>query len=176
MRRVARIAGTLFVGLGLLLLVWAFVVCKWGDPVTSVYTRWEQRKLESRYEKLSAAFPSAVPPSAVLPARPRGTKEDARARARVRAAADRYRLAAETGQPVGRIKVPRLGLSGRRRGTDHESSKGPGWFGFMPGEVSGLHRGPPHRTAPRSRIDRLVRGDVVVIGFHAAASATRDSR
>ena len=169
MRRIARIAGTLFVGLGLLLLVWAFVVWKWGDPVTSVYTRWEQRKLESRYEKLSAAFPSAVPPAAGLPARPRGTKADARARARVRAAADRYRLAAETGQPVGRIKVPRLAASMIVvAGTDYESlKKGPGWDRrtYMPGEGE-LTYIAGHRTtygAPFAHIDRLDKGDVVVI-------------
>lgn len=168
MRRAVRIAGTLFVGLGVLLLVWAFVVWKWGDPVTSVYTHWEQRKLESRYAQLSASFSPATGPAG-QPARAQGTNDDARARARVRATADRYRRAAEVGQPVARIKVPRLGLNMLVvAGTDHESlKKGPGWDRrtFMPGEGQ-LTYIAGHRTtygAPFAHIDRLSKGDVVEI-------------
>ena len=59
-RRAARIAGTLSIGVGVLLLVWAFVIWQWNDPFTSLYTRWEQRMLESRFEKAVASFPKSV--------------------------------------------------------------------------------------------------------------------
>ena len=169
MRRAVRIAGTLLAGLGVLLLVWAFAVWKWGDPLTSVYTSWEQRKLESRYVQLSASSPLAALPAG-RPARSQSRNDDdPGARARVRATAGRYRRTVEVGQPIARIKVPRLGLNMLVvAGTDSASlKKGPGWDRrtFMPGEGQ-LTYIAGHRTtygAPFAHIDRLGKGDVVEI-------------
>jgi len=167
MRRAVRLAGTVLMGVGVLLLAWAFVTWQWGDPVTAVYTRWEQRKLESRYERLTKSFtPAATPSQPAVPAQ-QSAKEAARARARVTATAQRYRKAVDAGQPIGRIRVPRLGLSMLVvAGTDHDSlKKGPGWDErtFMPGEGQ-LTYIAGHRTtygAPFAHIDRLDQGDVV---------------
>ena len=169
MRRAVRFAGTALTGVGVLLLVWAFVTWQWGDPVTSLYTRWEQRKLESRYEKVARSFtPAATPTRSTGRATPaQSAKEKARARARIRANARVFRKAVDAGQPIGRIKVPRLGLNMLVvAGTDHDSlKKGPGWDErtFMPGQGE-LTYIAGHRTtygAPFAHIDRLDEGDVV---------------
>jgi sortase A len=169
MRRVVRVTGSVLMGIGALLLVWAFVTWQWGDPVTSLYTRWEQRKLESRYEQVTKSFtPAAAPAPSTGPAAPaQSAKEKAKARARIHANAHVYRTAVDQGQPIGRIKVPRLGLNMLVvAGTDHDSlKKGPGWDErtFMPGEGE-LTYIAGHRTtygAPFAHIDRLDEGDVV---------------
>ena len=33
----------------MLAFVWAFVIWKWSDPVTALYTRYEQHQLKSQY-------------------------------------------------------------------------------------------------------------------------------
>lgn len=166
MRRIVRFAGTILTGLGVLLIVWAFVTWQWGDPVTSLYTRWEQRQLQSRYEKVTAAYEPAAKPTR----RQRPGKERAAIamwRADVRVSARRYHHAVAAGQPIGRIKVPRLGLSMLMvAGTDHESlKKGPGWDErtFLPGEGE-LTYVAGHRTtygAPFAHIDSMKKGDLV---------------
>ncbi len=92
-----------------------------------------------------------------------------RSRQQVRATAGRYRTAATVGQPIGRIRVPRLGLDMIVvDGTDHESlKKGPGWDSrtYMPGAGQLVYIA-GHRTtyaAPFARIDRMRKGDLVEI-------------
>lgn len=172
MRRGVRLAGTVLTGIGVLLLVWAFVTWQWGDPVTSLYTRWEQRKLESRYERLAKSFTPAAPamPSTGMsgkPGRAQSAEQPVADRARIRVNARAYRKAAGRGQPIGRITVPRLGLNMFVvAGTDQDSlKKGPGWDErtFMPGEGE-LTYIAGHRTtygAPFAHIDRLEKGDLV---------------
>lgn len=172
MRRAVRLAGTVLTGVGVLLLVWAFVTWQWGDPVTSIYTRWEQRKLESRYERLARSFTPATPAAPLTgksskAGRAQSAQQAAAERARIRANARAYRKAAGQGQPIGRIKVPHLGLNMLVvAGTDHDSlKKGPGWDErtFMPGEGQ-LTYIAGHRTtygAPFAHIDRLDKGDLV---------------
>lgn len=167
MRRALHLAGTISLGIGVLLFVWAFVVWKWNDPVTALYTRWEQRKLESRYEALAASFPKISTPAAPAPrARPAAQRLS---RQQVRATAGRYRTAATVGQPIGRIHIPRLGLDMIVvDGTDHESlKKGPGWDArtYMPGAGQLVYIA-GHRTtygAPFAHIDRMRKGDLVEI-------------
>lgn len=169
-RRAARIAGTLSIGVGVLLLVWAFVIWQWNDPFTSLYTRWEQRKLESRYEKAVASFPkTAMKAAPTAAAAPRAAARSKPSPAAVKANAARYREMAATGEPVGRIDVPRLGINMIVvAGTDHESlKKGPGWDArtFMPGGGKLVYIA-GHRTtygAPFAHIDRLHKGDLVEI-------------
>jgi sortase A len=172
MRRVVRLAGTALTGIGVLLLVWAFITWQWGDPVTSLYTRWEQRKLESRYESLTKSFTPAAP---TKPApggsgkaqRERSARQAAATRDRIRSSAHAFRKEVDQGQPIGRIRVPHLGLDMLVvAGTDHDSlKKGPGWDErtFMPGEGE-LTYIAGHRTtygAPFAHIDRLDKGDLV---------------
>lgn len=152
MRRASRPLGTLLIAGGIALVAWAGVTWAWGDPFTWVYTQREQSRLADRYERSVEAFGGP----AVLVA------QDDAARA-----AGRYRRQLETGDPVGRLRIPRLGLDlVVVEGTDAESlKKGPGRYegSFLPGEGQLVHVA-GHRTtygAPFARIDRLSRGDVL---------------
>ena len=73
----------------------------------------------------------------------------------------------ETGAPVGRLRVPRLGLNAIVvDGTDHDSlTKGPGRYekSYVPGEGQLVYIA-GHRTtygAPFAHIERLRKGDSV---------------
>ena len=154
MRRALRASGTLLIVTGLAAGAWAIAVWAWQDPFTALYTYREQQRLERSYEEREQTF--ALPTAATASAK------DALA-----AAARRYRGSLRTGDPVGRLRVPRMGVDMLVvQGTDRESLKrGPGHYtgSALPGEgrlvyVAG------HRTtygAPFSRIDRLRRGDRV---------------
>jgi sortase A len=155
-----RWIGTLFVGLGLIAIAWVLVVFFWQDPFTSVYTHIQQHRLASRYERRVERF-------TVAPAPP--TISIAKERRLVGNAARRYRLASHLGDPIGRIRVPELGLNMILvDGTDHDSlTKGPGrdLRTFMPGEHRLVYIA-GHRTtylAPFSHIDRLDAGDSVTL-------------
>jgi sortase A len=83
--------------------------------------------------------------------------------------AARYRKGLRPGEAIGRLRVPRLGVDMLFvEGTDSESlKKGPGRYrkSFLPGEGELVYIA-GHRTtyaAPFSRIDRLRRGDLVVV-------------
>jgi sortase A len=133
-------------------LAWTVLTWQWRDPVTSVYTAWEQRRLVERLEDL-ARHPQLVTRSA----------EDASG------IATRLRLMLGTGEPVARLRIPRLGLNVVVvKGTDEETlRKGPGLDprGFMPGEGKLVYLA-GHRTtylAPFAEIDRLRPGDRIVL-------------
>ena len=155
-------------------ILWALVVWKWQDPFTAVYTAYEQRQLASRYEKRLATYH-------LPPIREQGTAQPgiaqpgiaqpsiATEQRRIALAARRYRLSLKQGDPLGRIKVRRLGLNAVLvAGTDHGSlTKGPGWerSTFLPGEGQLIYIA-GHRTtysAPFAHIDALRRGDLVTI-------------
>jgi sortase A len=153
------LGGALFV-VGVVLLVWGFVVWRWGDPVTAVYTGWQQRRLSDAYERVVEQYTRQH----VLPAvsRPRGQRA-------IRQAATRFRLDTAEGDPIGRIRVPRLGLNMVLvNGTDTSSlRRGPGRDRrtFMPGEGELVYIA-GHRTtyaAPFAHIDRMKPGDRVVL-------------
>jgi sortase A len=157
-RRLRRLAALLLIcGLGA--IAWTAVVWLWQDPVTAVYTWYEQRKLSSSLEQQFADPANRMP----LP-REHASSVAAEERA-VAAAAARYRRSAHVGQAIGRIVVPRLGLRMVLvNGTDHDSlKKGPGrdLRTFMPGQGRLVYIA-GHRTtylAPFSHIERLSAGD-----------------
>jgi sortase A len=155
MRRLFRTLGALLIVLGLGTLVWAFAVWRWEDPFTSLYTAYEQRGLSSGLDERFASYtPTVEQPETLDPAD-------------LAVVARRYRGETETGEGIGRIDVPRLGLRMVLvYGTDAETLKrGPGLDPrtFFPGQnrlvyVAG------HRTtysAPFSDIESLRRGDVI---------------
>jgi sortase A len=160
MHRVLRITGTVMAVAGAALLVWVVVVWRWQDPLTALYTTWKQRQLAKSYEHRVESFRAPDPrPGASLAA----TTEEIRKLAR------RYRLRSERGQAVGRIRVPRLGLSMIVvDGTDHDSlTKGPGLDRrtYMPGEGQLIYIA-GHRTtyrAPFAHIERMRTGDFVSV-------------
>jgi sortase A len=163
-KRLIRVFGTLLAVLGVLAIAWGFVIWQWGDPVTSLYTRWKQRELSSSYDRIAERF--AIPRAATTSPK---QQQPAQKAAVVRAAAKRFRGSAEEGQAIGRIEVPRLGLdmvivNGTSSGT---LKTGPGRDPrtFMPGEGELVYVA-GHRTtygAPFAHIDRLERGDRVVL-------------
>jgi sortase A len=158
MRRPMHILGTFLALAGALTLVWAFVVWQWQDPFTALYTKWKQRGLSSQYDRLNRSYAGAISHDSL----------SAKRRSIARAA-KRYRLKAKRGQAIGRLRIPRMGVSMILvNGTDHDTlKKGPGRDGrtFMPGENRLVYIA-GHRTtylAPFSEIDTLRAGDRVTI-------------
>jgi sortase A len=143
---------------GSLLLVWALLVWQWQDPFTALYTRWEQRDLARKYEERVEQFEAEAPVRSVeRTTSPVVIAEQAR----------RYRLALGEGDPIGRIKIPKLDLNMIMvNGTETDTlRKGPARHRrtFLPGEGKLIYVA-GHRTtysAPFSHIDRLRRGDRV---------------
>lgn len=181
-RRLLRMAGTALMVAGVLMLAWAFVVWRWQDPLTSVYTALEQRELESSYEARLAEY-ERVGPAAEASDEPEGAPRDVSV-AWLREAARRYRQASDRGDVLGRLRIPRLGVNMLFvNGTDSATlRRGPGRYAgrgsYMPGEghlvyVAG------HRTtysAPFSHIDRLEPGDRVVVEVPYATFEYRATR
>ena len=158
--------GTLSIAAGLLLGGWAFVVWQWGDPITSIYTSWEQRELRSELARVERTY--ALPPSPNASGQPAEVDVAARAAA-VRRQARRLRTSSSPGHALGRIRVSRLGLNMVLiGGTDASSLKrGPGVDGrtHLPGEGQLVYIA-GHRTtysAPLAKIDTLRRGDRIVL-------------
>ena len=114
-----RKVGFLLLGLGALVLAWVGVIGWRGDPITSLYTRYEQHALAGRLSHVERDWLLRNPLS---PALPRGLATSSRAAgrggtalARVASAAGRRdaRAFARTlgsGDPIGRIVIPRLHL------------------------------------------------------------------
>src|SRR3954471_13235552 len=149
MRRIARIAGTLLVGAGLLTLVWVIVVWRWQDPFTAIYTHFEQSRLAHEYEQRARTFGAQV------------------AERDLASEAAAYRRTLDRGDPVGRLEIPRIGLDMVVvQGTDEGSlRKGPGHYipSALPGQGQLVYVA-GHRTtylAPFAKIDDLRVGDPI---------------
>jgi sortase A len=158
MRRAVRLLGTLLAVAGVLMLFWALLVWQWQDPFTALYTKWKQHQLASQYDKRTRSFEPTITGATV-------TAE----RASIAREAKRYRTSSTVGEVIGRLRVPRMGVSMLLvNGTDHDTlKKGPGRDKrtFMPGENRLVYIA-GHRTtylAPFSHIDRLRRGDRITI-------------
>jgi len=158
--RTVRAAANVALATGLLALLWALIVWQWNDPISSLYTRWEQHKLAQLLERQQPFTVSAAAPAAAH------TGPDLAEIARAAAA---FRRRAHQGDPIGWISIPRIGLHVIGvNGTDSESlRKGPGRYlgSFMPGEGRLVYIA-GHRTtylAPFARIDELGSGDRVTI-------------
>jgi sortase A len=159
LRRTLRISSTLMMLAGALLLLWAVVVWQWGDPLTGAYTRWEQRKLSSAFDRTLRAAP---PGRAAAPAPSRAPEPKS-----VAQLAGRFRRDTGQGDPVARLTIDRLDLRVIVvKGTDRRSlKKGPGLDGrtSLPGEGRLVYIA-GHRTtygAPFGDIDRMRKGDLV---------------
>ncbi|MDX6516085.1 MAG: sortase [Gaiellaceae bacterium] len=157
-RRIGHALGSFLVLAGVVMLAWAGLIYFWQDPVTAVYAKYEQHRLASSYRALASDYKPVV-----LPQAPHAERQGLAVEAR------RYRLDATQGQAIGRIMVPRLGLSMVMvNGTDESTLKrGPGrdLRTFMPGEGQLVYVA-GHRTtylAPFSHIDSLRPGDLVTL-------------
>jgi sortase A len=172
MRRTARILGTLLMVAGVGTLGWAVLVWQWQDPFTAAYTTYQQHKLKSSYHRVYDAYrpPSSRPAYRHMKGREEGAPSLAAQKHQTLVDARAYRAGLKEGSPLGRLKVPRLGLNiiavnGTEAGT---LEKGPGRYAgplpsYVPGEGELVYIA-GHRTtylAPFSRIDRLRPGDAV---------------
>ena len=164
-----RRLGTVLIVGGLLVLAYAAAVLFWRDPVTDLYNRYQQNKLESALEREFEAW-DAGPPPAVADA---ADGEDAAApRPGVITARDarRFLRSLDQGQAFGRIDIPRIGVEavvvhGTRWGAD--LSRGPGHYERT--TVPGLGKTvgiAGHRTtfgAPFRKIDKIEAGDEITL-------------
>jgi sortase A len=159
-RRLLRAFSTCLILAGILVLAWTFVVWRWNDPFTSLYTRWQQHELTHEYSTLAARYHGHRVPH-------RASRADA---ARIIATdARKFRLDARQGAAIGRIVVPRLDLNMVLvNGTDHDTlKKGPGRDPrtYMPGEGELVYIA-GHRTtylAPFAHIDEMRAGDPITL-------------
>lgn len=142
--------------LGTLGVVWVIVVWQWQDPFTALYTLYEQHQLATRYNR---SFATYAPP----------VVDAANEEQRIAFEANAYRSSLREGDPVGRLIVPRLGLSKIVvNGTDAaELRKGPGHYigSYLPGQGQLIYIA-GHRTtfsAPFARIDELRPGDPITL-------------
>jgi sortase A len=172
-RLFARLLGLLLIVAGVLTLAWVVVVWQWQDPFTAIYTHIQQNRLAHTYEKrVSAYHPRPLPTHTDLAAVERQIATEARA----------YRSSLHTGDPVGRLKIGRIGISMVVvQGTDHDTlKKGPGHYepSAVPGEghlvyVAG------HRTtylAPFAHINDIKVGDYVTFSVPYATFTYRVRR
>ena len=169
-RRVRRL-GTTLVVLGVFLVAYASAVVFWRDPATDVYAKWRQHQLSSELDGAFEAYRGDAAFAALDRALSAGDPSGPEARrAAVEVAARRFRRTLTLSDPIGRIKIPKLGIGsvfvhGTRWGAD--LSKGPGHYEqtSLPGlgkttAIAG------HRTtfgAPFRHIDELEAGDRIVI-------------
>jgi sortase A len=166
-----RRLGTILAIGGLLVLAYAAAVLFWRDPVTDLYNRYQQNRLESalstEFEAWDAAFPPAEESAA---ADGDGEADLAASRAATARDARRFVRGLEQGQAFGRIEIPRIDVEsvvvhGTRWGAD--LSRGPGHYERT--TVPGLDRTvgvAGHRTtfgAPFRDIDDIRVGDAITL-------------
>lgn len=167
-----RRLGTVLIVGGLLVLAYAAAVLFWRDPVTDLYNRYQQNRLESALEHEFEAWDAGPPPAvaeegdedeeeAVDPAASKAaTSRDAR----------RFLRGLEQGQAFARIHIPRIGVEaivvhGTRWGAD--LTRGPGHYERT--TVPGLGKTvgiAGHRTtfgAPFRKIDEIEVGDEITL-------------
>jgi sortase A len=146
----------LLVAGGVLMLVWVVIVWRWQDPFTAIYTHFQQARLSHAYERRAAAFhPRSA--NGKLAAVEHAVAQEAAA----------YRRTLHRGDPVGRIKIGRIGLDMVVvQGTDEETlKKGPGHYigSGLPGEGHLIYVA-GHRTtylAPFAYINDIRVGDYI---------------
>lgn len=159
MRRVLRPLSGLLLMAGILLLGDAVTTLVWQEPVSALYGRLQQGRLGDRLAELERATPD--PDERRVLARMRN------ARQRLAFSARELDRRARPGDPLGRLKMSRIGLSAVVvAGTDGPSlRRGPGHYPGtpLPG-VGGTVGIAGHRTtygAPFRGLNRLRRGDSV---------------
>ncbi len=154
--RPLRILSTALLTAGVVVMADVGLTLAWQEPVSAAYTAYEQWRAADRLDEITKEFDSSETDSSetVDPAE-------------VRRLAKRFEGKVSEGDPIGRLKVPRIDLNVvLMNGTDTGTlQKGPGRYpqtalpGF--GETTGIAG---HRTtyaAPLRRINEIEDGDEV---------------
>src|SRR3954447_1039022 len=157
MRRFLRPLSAVLVVVGSLLLLDAVVTLVWQEPVSALYAKLQQGRLDDRLAQLEGREPTQVDRKVLSRL---GTLDR-----RLAYAARALNRRTRDGQPLGRLRVRSIGVSSVVvAGTDASSLRlGPGHY---PGTPLPGARGTVaiagHRTtygAPFRRLDKLARGD-----------------
>lgn len=166
-RRALRISSLALITAGLVILADVALTLAWQEPASAIYGSVKQGQAADELEELERSFPVAADLEAVQIAS--GVREKAGLLARS------FADSVETGQGIGRIAIPRIGLDTVLvNGTDTETlQKGPGRFPETAfpgeGETVGIAG---HRTtylAPLRRIDDIEVGDDLLVEMPYAA-------
>ena len=156
MRRALRALSTVLIVAGALLLADAALTLLWQEPVSAVYGRIQQDKLEGKLKDLEKA------PIAAVDQRALRRLDVSR---RLAFAARSLKRRSQEGDPLGRIRIPEIGVSDVFvEGTNApDLRRGPGHYPAtpLPGQ-RGTVAIAGHRTtygAPFHDVDKLRRGD-----------------
>lgn len=162
MRRALRSLSTVLIAVGALLLADAVATLVWQEPLSALYGHVQQGKLEDRLSAIERAPLAAVDQRAL-------SRLDARRRLAFAARATARR--SEPGDPLGRIRIPKIGLSevfveGTEAG---DLRKGPGHYPAtpLPGQRGTIGIA-GHRTtygAPFHDVDDLRAGDRIELAM-----------
>lgn len=172
MRSKLRLLGALLIAAGALTLAWAGLVWQWQDPFTYLSNLYEQRQLAASYDAEAGRFSGGPLSSSSTTSESATTAPSFDAvREGLRREARRYRAGLGPGDPLGRLEIPKIGVTQIVvNGTDTETlKKGPGRHleTFLPGEGELVYVA-GHRTtygAPFSDIDQLQAGDLIRFGL-----------
>lgn len=183
--KLRRRLGKILIALGIVLAAYSAAIVFWGDPATYLYAHWKQNQLSGELNREFADYAASAGANALAVERSRGATplEIAQAqRELVERAANRLNHNLRMSQPLGRIKIPRIGVNaifvqGTRWGPD--LSKGPGHYPqtSLPGvgRTMGIAA---HRTtfgAWFRNINSLDAGDKISSDSRTGRSTTRSS-
>jgi sortase A len=168
-RKRRRFAAVLILA-GILLVGYAAATAFWRDPITDLYARWQQHRLDDALAASIVAFEESEAELAAQRSDAAQAIDDVERRRQLIAAAQRFDRRLKIGQPVGRIVVPRLTLNkvfihGTRWRQD--LSRGPGHFPQT--EIPAIGQTVAiagHRTtfgAPFRYINKLREGDEITL-------------
>jgi sortase A len=160
-RRFLRPLSAVLVVIGALLLADAITTLVWQEPVSALYSRLQQGRLDDKLAKLEGTEPTAVDRRVLSRL---GTLDR-----RLAYAARALNRRTDEGQPLGRIRIPSIGVSSVVvAGTDTASLRlGPGHYAGtpLPG-ASGTVAIAGHRTtygAPFRKLDKVDKGDRIEV-------------
>ncbi len=161
MRRALHILSIAMITAGIVILVDVAMTLAWKEPISTVYGTIQQGKAADSLDDLERSFLSSP--------EHRAASEESDPKVRLDRLAHAFADQVQTGQGIGRIKIPGIGLDAVVvQGTDTASlQKGPGHYPetAFPGEgrtigIAG------HRTtylAPFRHINEIDEGDTVVL-------------
>jgi sortase A len=160
-RRLLRATAALLLVVGVLAVTESVLTFAWQEPVTAFFAQRNQQALGDQLERTRLALLSPAPPSTL--------RRDQTTRRRVASLAARLDHRAGAGDALGRIHIPKLGITFVFvAGAGSKSlEKGPGHYEstVLPGQKGTVGLA-GHRTtylAPFRKLDRLRRGDEIAL-------------